>query len=294
MDGSEPAWADDLNLLFASDADTADGQHDILTVRADGSNADQPSPVIAGPGDQRSPDLSPDGTKIAYVGRATGEAGPGLYIAAADGTDAKRLSPASLQGIDQPEFSATDNRIAFSATRANPQDPHGEFAEAISLNVPRAPVESWDVRAESLLQAEINRERLAAPHVGPPWRYPLYPEPGGLIAWADGADGFPLYWLPQGPPEAWPTVIENFEDLSMREYAMPCVEVLLALLEERLDIPTFTYIPPELRYVFEPLPRNCKTSGSSPPLLDAVLWPARTASRGVQSLVRRSRDLLDG
>jgi Tol biopolymer transport system component len=86
VDGSEPAWADDLNLLFASDADTADGQHDILTVRADGSNADQPSPVIAGPGDQRSPDLSPDGTKIAYVGRATGEAGPGLYIAAAEGT----------------------------------------------------------------------------------------------------------------------------------------------------------------------------------------------------------------
>ena len=170
----------------------------------------------------------------------------------------------------------------------------GIFGGAIKLYIPNAPVAHFDVRAESVLQAEINRERLAAPHVGPPWRYPLYPEPGGLVTWGEGIDANPLYWAPRGAPEAWPTVIEDYEDLSMHEFAMPTATMLLALLEERLDVPFFTYIPPEERYTFEPLSMICDTGGSSSPLLDAVLWPARTTSRGVRHLLRRSRDLLGG
>jgi hypothetical protein len=42
--------------------------------------------------------------------------------------------------------------------------------------------------------------------------YPLYPEPGGLLAWAENDCGGFVCWLTEGPPDAWPVVIWTRDD----------------------------------------------------------------------------------
>ncbi|MFG3258849.1 SMI1/KNR4 family protein [Streptomyces sp. NPDC048172] len=42
--------------------------------------------------------------------------------------------------------------------------------------------------------------------------YPLYPEPGGLLAWGVTEAAGQLCWLTEGPPETWPVVIWSRDD----------------------------------------------------------------------------------
>ncbi|MFE7540858.1 SMI1/KNR4 family protein [Streptomyces platensis] len=42
--------------------------------------------------------------------------------------------------------------------------------------------------------------------------YPLFPEPGGLLAWAVTDTGTHLCWLTVGPPASWPVVIWSRDD----------------------------------------------------------------------------------
>ncbi|MFF4161615.1 SMI1/KNR4 family protein [Streptomyces sp. NPDC001741] len=42
--------------------------------------------------------------------------------------------------------------------------------------------------------------------------YPLFPEPGGLLAWAVTESAAHVCWLTEGPPESWPVVIWSRDD----------------------------------------------------------------------------------
>ncbi|MFH9619331.1 SMI1/KNR4 family protein [Streptomyces pratensis] len=42
--------------------------------------------------------------------------------------------------------------------------------------------------------------------------YPLFPEPGGLLAWAVTESSAHVCWLTEGPPESWPVVIWSRDD----------------------------------------------------------------------------------
>ncbi|MFS0693360.1 SMI1/KNR4 family protein [Streptomyces nitrosporeus] len=42
--------------------------------------------------------------------------------------------------------------------------------------------------------------------------YPLFPEPGGLLAWAGTESAAQVCWLTEGPPESWPVVIWSRDD----------------------------------------------------------------------------------
>ncbi|MER5552588.1 SMI1/KNR4 family protein [Streptomyces sp. NPDC002793] len=42
--------------------------------------------------------------------------------------------------------------------------------------------------------------------------YPLFPEPGGLFAWAHTESSASVCWLTEGPPDSWPVVIWSRDD----------------------------------------------------------------------------------
>jgi serine/threonine protein kinase/Tol biopolymer transport system component len=62
----QPDWLDDATLIFATNRA---GNYDIFEVAADGSA--KPSPVTRDPIDEKKPDVSPDGTLIAYSAGAS-------------------------------------------------------------------------------------------------------------------------------------------------------------------------------------------------------------------------------
>ncbi|MEV6490990.1 SMI1/KNR4 family protein [Actinoplanes sp. NPDC051633] len=39
------------------------------------------------------------------------------------------------------------------------------------------------------------------------YRYPLFPEPGGLLVWGGTSNGDRLCWLTEGPPDEWPVIV---------------------------------------------------------------------------------------
>jgi Tol biopolymer transport system component len=77
-----------------------------------------PIPAVFGPGD--APQLSPDGTTLAYLTISGGL--PLVWTARMDGSDAKRFAPAqagwSGASESHPVWSPTGDRIAYVTTRA--------------------------------------------------------------------------------------------------------------------------------------------------------------------------------
>jgi Tol biopolymer transport system component len=63
--------------------------------------------------DESSPAVSPDGTRIAYLGRSTG--GTFLFIMNSDGTGKRKLAPASA-GPGGVDFSPDGTRLVFAAS----------------------------------------------------------------------------------------------------------------------------------------------------------------------------------
>ena len=75
-----------------------------------GLGAQQASPIL-----KTQASFSPDGTRIAFISTASGEAQ--IYVASADGTNVKRLTTGSVNA--QPMWSPDGSRILFSSNRAS-------------------------------------------------------------------------------------------------------------------------------------------------------------------------------
>ncbi|OXM50478.1 SMI1/KNR4 family protein [Amycolatopsis alba] len=74
--------------------------------------------------------------------------------------------------------------------------------------------------------------------------FALWPEPGGLLEWARTGNGDSLYWLTEGEPEDWTTVVWNPRAGSGR-HALDAVAFLYAYFEGRLDVPLLGPPPSE-------------------------------------------------
>src|SRR5207249_4182175 len=106
----QPDWSADGTKLVLRVDDEAGRSGGVWSVKADGSN-----PVdllkrsrVQGGG----PDWSPDGTRIAFVGRRPGERF-GIYVTRADGGDPVRLTSQAYEA-QYPDWSPDGGRIAFT------------------------------------------------------------------------------------------------------------------------------------------------------------------------------------
>ncbi len=85
----------------------------LYSVNANGSNATDPTPIETGTKYSEAPAYSPNGSQLAYIGRESTAEPWGLYVANADGTEAKRLDVDELTEVDMPQFSSDSNAIVF-------------------------------------------------------------------------------------------------------------------------------------------------------------------------------------
>ncbi|MEU5655749.1 SMI1/KNR4 family protein [Streptomyces sp. NPDC047737] len=83
----------------------------------------------------------------------------------------------------------------------------GDFWGALCLRTPFG--ESNPVPLTADLLDDYGPLREDAPEDYP---YPLFPEPGGLLAWAVTESAAHVCWLTEGPPDAWPVVIWSRDD----------------------------------------------------------------------------------
>jgi hypothetical protein len=60
--------------------------------------------------------------------------------------------------------------------------------------------------------------------------YPVYPEPGGLLNWANNGNGDHCFWLVEGAdPDRWPIVVVYRADLEWERFDAGTAEFLLAV-----------------------------------------------------------------
>ncbi|GAA1283061.1 hypothetical protein Psi02_30980 [Planotetraspora silvatica] len=71
----------------------------------------------------------------------------------------------------------------------------------------------------------------------PSWyRYPLYPEPGGLLLWGATSSGDRLCWLTGGHPDSWPVVVWNPRDPEFLPQDVGVVEFIEAGVSGRTEL----------------------------------------------------------
>jgi Tol biopolymer transport system component len=115
----DPAWASNVRFPSGKDdmdtdiafASNRDNDIEIYAVRPDGSALRR---LTDSPGNDRSPQWSPDGTRIVFVSERDGNSE--IYVMSADGSGQARLTdnPANDNG---PLWSANGDRINFASDR---------------------------------------------------------------------------------------------------------------------------------------------------------------------------------
>ena len=81
-------------------------------------------------------------------------------------------------------------------------------------------------RLQALLPSvgrRLDEERKVRKQVPDAIVHPLFPDKGGLLPWATTDNGDTLYWLTEGPPEAWPTLINYSRSSEYHRYNVGCV-----------------------------------------------------------------------
>jgi putative amidase-like protein/WD40 repeat protein len=113
--GSQPTWSPNGTSITYTRIVESEGTTTthLYRIKADGSNATEPVPVETGTTYSEAPAYSPDGSHLAYIGRESTAEPWGLYIANADGTEAKRLDLGELTEVDMPQFTTDGSAIIF-------------------------------------------------------------------------------------------------------------------------------------------------------------------------------------
>jgi hypothetical protein len=69
--------------------------------------------------------------------------------------------------------------------------------------------------------------------------FPLYPQMGGLFPWGMTDNGNRLYWLTEGAPDSWPTIIYESRGPQFDRHELNCSDLLLSWLSGRIKISVF-------------------------------------------------------
>ncbi len=64
--------------------------------------------------------------------------------------------------------------------------------------------------------------------------FPLYPEKGGLLPWAVDDNGNWLFWLTEGSPSRWPTVVAAGRDKRWQKFDFPMTTFLGKILRKEI------------------------------------------------------------
>jgi Tol biopolymer transport system component len=107
---TQPAWSPDgASIIFRTNRATPTvNVADIWIMDADGENE---RPLLVRDGDERYPSFSPDGTRLAFVGRSEGGTAD-IWIANADGSDARMVHDSGRED-SAPAWSPDGRRLAF-------------------------------------------------------------------------------------------------------------------------------------------------------------------------------------
>ena len=108
----------------------------------------------------------------------------------------------------------------------------GRFADFLTIFTPFADNEYVNLLAQPELSLEAYRAlRAGHPDVAP---YPAYPEPGGLLSWAQSDNGDVIYWLTEGSADTWPIVLIESRHGMIERYDVPTTDFLAQVLDGRL------------------------------------------------------------
>ncbi len=69
--------------------------------------------------------------------------------------------------------------------------------------------------------------------------HPIHPEPGGLLLWAETSNGDCLYWRTEGPPDSWPTSVNESRGPNWVDHAGPMSSLLADLLDGSVRVEFF-------------------------------------------------------
>ncbi len=122
--GSQPTWSpDSTTVTYTRIMEDSEGKTvtQLYSVDADGSNAADPTLIATGTKYAQSPAYSPDGSQLAYIGRESSSEPWGVYVARADGAEAKRLDLGEITEADTPQFTTDGEHLIFLGIT-----PHGK------------------------------------------------------------------------------------------------------------------------------------------------------------------------
>jgi Tol biopolymer transport system component len=137
----QPDWTADGTKLVLRVDDESGRSGGVWSVNADGSDPVDLVKQSGVPGG--APDWSPNGTKIAFVGKRLGERF-GIYVMNADGSDPIRLTSQAYEA-QYPDWSPDGSRIAFTIVQGGQFDIYVMHADGSGLRqLTRAPGEdNW-------------------------------------------------------------------------------------------------------------------------------------------------------
>ncbi|MEV6310056.1 SMI1/KNR4 family protein [Streptomyces sp. NPDC051840] len=122
-----------------------------------------------------------------------------------------RVTPPSVPVDGRGDWSASEKalgtRLPEDYKRLVETYGRGDFWGALCLRTPFG--QGNPVRLAADLLDDYGPLRDDFPEDYP---YPLFPEPGGLLAWAVTESAAHVCWLTEGPPETWPVVIWSRDD----------------------------------------------------------------------------------
>lgn len=84
--------------------------------------------------------------------------------------------------------------------------------------------------------------------------YAIYPERGGLLPWGETENGDALFWLTEGDPDSWPTIVTGTRNVHVERYNLPMTTFLTRFVEGSIESRVLATLPLDETTPFQPLP----------------------------------------
>jgi len=125
----------------------------------------------------------------------------------------------------------------------------GYFMQFMSVFLPKSWTVNLRLGAQVRLKAGSARDVLLASEEEPP--YPIWPDPGGLVAFGGTDNGDELFWLTRGAPQDWPVVVW-YEDSNVELFDCDMTDFLAGIVTGAIFADVFDEDWPSGEPKFEP------------------------------------------